>query len=114
VPDHQAGAWLPNLTVIARDAYGNHIRTYTDSVSLRLNVGGDVLSPLRISLADGYGTGVYQGVWRGSLRITRAGQGITVSAVDDIYGRSGVSNPFTVFPGAYACRWSPARRRPRR
>lgn len=102
VPDHQAGAWLPNLTVIARDAYGNHIRTYTDSVSLRLNVDGDVLTPLRISLADGYGTGVYQGVWRGSLRITRAGQGITVSAVDDIYNRSGVSNPFDVLPGAYA------------
>ena len=101
VPDHQAGAWLPNLTVIARDAYGNHIHNYTDSVSLRLNVGGDVLSPLRVSLADGYGTGVYQGVWRGSLRITRAGQGITVSAVDDIYGRSGASNPFDVLPGAY-------------
>ncbi|MDO9171348.1 MAG: FlgD immunoglobulin-like domain containing protein [bacterium] len=101
VPDHQAGAWLPNLTVIARDAYGNHIRTYTDSVSLSLNVGGDVLSPLRISLADGFGTGVYQGVWRGSLRITRADRGITVSAVDDVYGRSGVSNPFDVLPGAY-------------
>ncbi|MBK7701971.1 MAG: hypothetical protein IPI34_03285 [bacterium] len=102
VPDHQAGAWLPNLTVIARDAYGNHIRTFTDSVSLRLNVGGDVLAPLRVSLADGYGTGIYQGVWRGSMRITRAGQGITVSAVDDVYGRTGESNPFTVFPGAYA------------
>lgn len=102
VPDHQAGAWLPNLTVIARDAYGNHIRTFTDSVSLRLNVGGDVLTPLRVSLADGYGSGIYQGVWRGSMRITRAGQGITVSAVDDVYGRTGESAPFTVFPGAYA------------
>lgn len=101
VPDHQAGAWLPNLTVIARDAFGNHINAFNDSVSLSVNMAGDVLSPLRISLQDGYGSGTFEGVWRGSSRITRAGADVTIIATDDVYGRTGVSNAFTVFPGAY-------------
>ncbi|MBU1674270.1 hypothetical protein KKA85_00640, partial [bacterium] len=102
VPDHQAGAWLPNLTVIARDAFGNHIAAFHDSVSLSVDMDGDVLSPLRVSLQDGFGSGLVEGVWRGSSRITRAGVDVTISATDDIYGRTGASNTFTVFPGAYA------------
>jgi len=101
VPDHQAGAWLPNLTVIARDAFGNHIAAFNDSVTLSVNMSGDVLSPVRVSLMDGFGSGMVEGVWRGSTRITRAGVDVTLSASDDVYGRTGVSNTFTVFPGAY-------------
>jgi hypothetical protein len=101
IPDHQAGSWLPNLTVIARDAFGNHINAFNDSVSLSVSMAGDVLSPIRISLQDGFGSGSYEGVWRGSSRITRAGVDVTITATDDVYGRTGVSNIFTVFPGAY-------------
>ncbi len=101
IPDHQAGAWLPNLTVIARDAFGNHINAFNDSVSLSVNMDGDVLSPIRVSLQDGFGSGTYEGVWRGSSRITRAGLAVTITATDDVYGRTGVSNTFTVFPGVY-------------
>ncbi len=102
IPDIQAGAWLPNLTVIARDAYGNHIASYTDSVTLTVNMDGQVLEPIRISLADGYGSGSLQGVWRGQTRITRAGTGVRITATEDVYGRSGSSNAFTVFAGPYA------------
>ena len=101
VPDHQAGSWLPNLTVIARDAFGNHINAFNDSVSLAVNMDGDVLSPTRISLQDGFGSGTFEGVWRGNSRITRAGEDVTITATDDVYGRTGVSNTFTVFAGAY-------------
>lgn len=101
VPDHQAGSWLPNLTVIARDAFGNHINAFNDSVSLSVNMDGNVLTPLRVSLQDGYGVGGFEGVWRGSTRITRAGTDVTLTATDDVYGRTGVSNTFTVFPGVY-------------
>jgi len=102
VPDIQAGSWLPNVTVIARDAYGNHIASFTDSVTLSVNLDGQVLEPVRVSLADGYGSGGLQGVWRGSLRISRSDTAVVLTATEDIYGRSGDSNPFTVFPGAYA------------
>lgn len=101
VPDHQAGAWLPNLTVIARDAFGNHIQAFRDSVTLEVSMAGNVLTPTRVSLQDGYGSGSFEGVWRGSSRITRAGVDVTLTASDDVYGRTGVSNVFTVFPGAY-------------
>ncbi len=101
VPDHQAGAWLPNLTVIARDAFGNHIAAFHDSVTLSVDMAGDILSPIRVSLQDGFGSGMVEGVWRGSSRITRAGVDVTISAIDDVYGRTGASNLFTVFPGVY-------------
>lgn len=101
IPDHQAGTWIPNLTVIARDAFGNHIASYQDSVTLSLSAGGDVITPTRISMRDGFGAGLVWGVWRNQLRVTRAGTGLRVIATDDIYGRTGQSNAFTVFPGPY-------------
>ncbi len=101
VPNHQAGSWLPSVTVIARDAFGNHISAFQDSVTLSLSAGGDVLTPVRVSLRDGFGSGLVWGVWRNSMRITRAGTGMTLIATDDIYGRTGVSNPFDVFAGPY-------------
>lgn len=101
IPDHQAGTWIPNLTVIARDAFGNHISSYQDSVTLSLSVGGNVITPTRISMTDGFGAGLVWGVWRNQLRVTRAGTGLRVIATDDIYGRTGQSNVFDVFPGPY-------------
>ena len=101
IPNHQAGSWLPNMTVIARDAFGNHISSYLDSVTISLSAGGDVISPVRVSLQDGFGAGLVWGVWRNQMRITRAGVDLTVIATDDIYGRTGQSNLFTVFPGPY-------------
>lgn len=101
VPDHQAGSNLPDLTVVARDAFNNYIAGYVDSVSLSLSSGGTVLTPTRISLLDGFGTGSFDGVWRGMSRITYAGTDLMLTATDDVFGRTGNSNVFTVFPGAY-------------
>jgi len=101
IPDHQAGTWIPNLTVIARDAFGNHISSYQDSVTLSLSAGGNVITPTRICMTDGFGAGLVWGVWRNQLRVTRAGTGMRVIATDDIYGRTGQSNAFDVFPGPY-------------
>jgi len=101
IPDHQAGSWLPSVTVIARDAFGNHISAFQDSVTLSLNLGGDVLTPTRVSMRDGFGSGLVWGVWRNTIRATRAGSDVTLIATDDIYGRTGTSNTFDVFAGPY-------------
>ena len=102
IPDHQAGSPLADLTIVARDVYDNHISVYTDSVTLSMSCGGNVLTPSRVSLVDGYGVGSYEGAWRGVSRITRAGTDFTINVVDDVYGRTGVSNAFDVFTGPFA------------
>ncbi len=102
IPDHQAGSWLPNVTVIARDSFGNHIPAYTDSVTLLVSHGSDVMEPIRISMNDGFGSGGFTGAWRGPIRITRAGVDVHLEVREEIYGRNGVSNDFTVFAGPYS------------
>ncbi len=101
IPDHQAGSWLPGVTVIARDAFGNHIAAYQDSVTLSVSTGGDVLTPVRVSMLDGFGAGIVHGVWRNSIQVTRAAPVVNLIATDDIYGRTGTSNDFAVFAGPY-------------
>lgn len=101
IPDHQAGSWLPNVTVVARDVFGNHVTSFTDSVSLSVSHGTDVMAPLRISMADGFGSGSFEGVWRNQIRIARAGVDVHLEVREDVYGRTGISNDFTVFAGPY-------------
>lgn len=45
IPDHQAGSFLPNVTVIARDIFNNHVADYADSISLYVDHGNNVLTP---------------------------------------------------------------------
>ncbi len=101
IPDHQAGSSLPNVTIVARDIFNNHIADYADSVSLYVNHGTNVLTPVRVSLGDGFGTGTYHGVWRGSIRITRAGQNVRLFVREDLFAKTDSSNAFTVFAGTY-------------
>ena len=101
VPDHQAGSWLPNVTVIARDFFGNHITNYTDEISLSVSHGADIMTPVRIDMSDGFGSGSFVGVWRNQIQITRVGVDVHLEAREDVYGRTGSSNDFTVFAGPY-------------
>jgi len=101
IPDHQAGSYLPNVTVVARDQFNNHIDAYTDSVTISVSLGDGLLQPVRVSMADGFGAGDYQGVWRGPIRITRAGQDVRLFAREDVFASTDSSNTFDVFPGTY-------------
>ncbi len=103
IPDIVAGQVLNDLTVIARDQFGNHILTFTGFVTLSVNHGEGILSPVNIDMADnGTWTGTDQGVWRGSLQIFRSGDDVVLTVTDDAYLRTGVSDPFDVLPGAYS------------
>jgi hypothetical protein len=102
IPDHQAGSLLPNVTVIARDIFNNHVADYTDSISMFVDHGNNVLTPLRVSMADGFGSGTYQGAWRGSIQITKAGTDVRLFAREDLFAKTDSSNAFTVFAGPYA------------
>lgn len=101
VPDHQAGSFLPNVTIVARDEFNNHITGYTDSVTIYVDHGDNVLQPTRVSMGAGFGTGTYQGVWRGSIQITKAGQDVRLFAREEVFASTASSNPFDVFAGAY-------------
>ena len=101
IPDHQAGSFLPNVTIIARDVFNNHIADYTDSVTMYVSHGTNVLQPLRVSLGDGFGSGTYQGVWRGPIQITKAGNGVRLFVREEVFANTDSSNVFNVFPGTY-------------
>ncbi|MFO7655121.1 MAG: FlgD immunoglobulin-like domain containing protein [Candidatus Krumholzibacteriia bacterium] len=100
IPDHRAGSSLPNVTIVARDQFGNHIADYADEVTLWVNHGEGVLTPTSVDLGDGYGTGSYRGVWRGSIRITRTGQDVRLFVREETYAKTDSSNAFTVFADA--------------
>ncbi|MBT7311298.1 hypothetical protein HN843_06005, partial [bacterium] len=103
IPDLIAGGILSNVTVIARDVFGNHIASFADSISLLTSFGDEAINPSRISMASGFnGSGDEFGVWRGSISITRADTNISLLVEDDIYSRIGISNEFDVFAGTYA------------
>ena len=101
IPDHQAGSFLPNVTIVARDQFNNHIDAYTDSVTVSVSLGEGLVLPTRVSLGDGFGLGTYQGVWRGSLQISRAGQDVRLFAREDVFATTDSSNTFNVFAGTY-------------
>lgn len=103
LPDVVAGQPLNDLTIVARDQFGNHIPTYQGTALLTVSHGTDVLTPVSVSFADG-GTwpGSEHGVWRGSLQIFKAGADVVLTATESTYARTGQSNPFDVLPGAYS------------
>jgi len=100
IPDHRAGSQLPNVTIIARDVFGNHIADYTEDVTLWVSHGPGVLTPTSVSLADGFGAGNYQGAWRGPIQITRTGEDVRLFVREETYAKTDSSNAFTVFADA--------------
>ncbi len=100
IPDHQAGSSLPNVTVIARDIFGNHINDYAEDVALYVNHGSGILTPTAVSLADGMGSGGFQGAWRGPMQITRAGEDVRLFVREETYALTDSSNTFDVFADA--------------
>ena len=100
IPDHRAGSLLPNVTVIARDVFGNHINDYAANVTLYVSHGSGILTPVTINMGAGLGSGTYRGAWRGPIRITRTGTGVLLYVREDTYANSDSSNPFTVFAEA--------------
>jgi hypothetical protein len=76
-----------SVTVTAKDAYGNTITNYTGINTLSVSTG--TISP---TIAGVFSSGV----WTGSVTVTDAGSGVTVTATDGTH--SGTSNSFTVNP----------------
>ena len=103
IPAFVAGQILNDLTVVARDQFGNHIPNYGGNATLSIDLGEGILAPVTIAFNDG-GTwpGAELGVWRGGLQVFRAGTGILLTVTDEAYARTGVSNPFDVLHGAYS------------
>ncbi len=97
LPDHLAGSLLPNVTVVARDIFGNHVADYTDNVTLYVNLGSGVLNPVSADMSAGFGTGAYQGAWRGNIQITRTGTDVRLFVREDTYAHTDSSNTFNVF-----------------
>ncbi len=100
IPDFRAGSLLPNMTVVARDVFGNHVNDYTENVTLYVNHGSGILNPVSIDLGDGLGSGTYQGSWRGPIQITRTGTDIRLFVREDTYANTDSSNTFVVFAEA--------------
>jgi hypothetical protein len=97
IPDHRAGSLLPNVTIIARDIFDNHVADYTDNVTLYVNHGSGILNPVTVDMGDGFGSGNYQGAWRGNIQITRTGTDVRLFAREDTYAHTDSSNTFNVF-----------------
>jgi len=100
IPDFRAGSLLPNVTVVARDVFGNHVNDYAENVTLYVNHGSGILNPVSIDLGDGLGSGTYQGSWRGPIQITRTGTDIRLYVREDTYANTDSSNTFVVFAEA--------------
>jgi hypothetical protein len=100
IPDHRAGSSLPNVTIVARDVFGNHIAEYAETVTLWVSHGPGVLTPTQVDLGDGFGAGTYEGVWRGPIQITRTGVDVRLFAREETYAKTDSSNAFTVFADA--------------
>jgi len=100
IPDHRAGSLLPNVTVVARDVFGNHVGDYAENITLYVNHGSGILNPVSVDLGAGLGSGTYQGCWRGPIQITRTGTDVRLFAREDTYANTDSSNTFVVFAGA--------------
>jgi len=97
LPDHRAGSLLPNVTVVARDIFDNHVADYTDNVTLYVSHGSGILNPVSVDMGAGLGNGVYQGAWRGNIQITRTGTDVRLFVREDTYAHTDSSNTFNVF-----------------
>ncbi|MBD3222945.1 hypothetical protein GF314_17080 [bacterium] len=97
IPDHRAGSSLPNVTLIARDIFGNHINDYAEEVTLYVNHGTGILTPTVADLGDGMGSGTFQGAWRGPIQITRTGEDVRLFVREETYALTDSSNTFDVF-----------------
>jgi len=100
IPDHQAGSSLPNVTVIARDIFGNHINDYAEDVTLYVNHGTGILTPTTVDMGQGMGSGSFQGAWRGPIQISRAGTDVRLFVREETYALTDSSNAFDVFADA--------------
>ncbi len=100
LPDHRAGSLLPNVTLIARDVFGNHVADFTENVTLYVNHGTGILTPTNVDMALGLGSGSYQGAWRGNIQITRTGTDVRLFVREDTYAHTDSSNTFNVFAQA--------------
>ncbi len=100
LPDHRAGSLLPNVTLIARDVFGNHVADFTENVTLYVNHGTGVLTPTIADMSLGLGSGNYRGAWRGNIQITKAGVDYRLFVREDTYAHTDSSNTFTVFAQA--------------
>ncbi|MCP4548332.1 MAG: hypothetical protein GY835_17865 [bacterium] len=103
IPDIVAGQLLNDLTIVARDQFGNHIPDFDATAVFTANHGTGILTPTTCDFADG-GTwpGSEQGIWRGSVQIFRAGEDVTITITDDEYSRTGISNAFNISAASYA------------
>jgi FlgD Ig-like domain len=100
LPDHRAGSLLPNVTIIARDIFDNHVADYTENVTLYVSHGTGILNPLAADMGAGFGNGAYQGAWRGNIQITRTGTDVRFFVREDTYAHTDSSNTFNVFATA--------------
>lgn len=100
IPDHRAGSLLPNVTIIARDVFGNHAADFVDPVTLFVNHGSGVLTPTTVNMSDGLGSGSYHGAWRGNIQITCSGEDVRLYVREDTYAHTDSSNTFAVFAQA--------------
>ncbi|MCP4293296.1 MAG: hypothetical protein GY780_15840 [bacterium] len=100
LPDHRAGSLLPNVTIIARDVFGNHVADFAENVTLYVNHGTGILTPEVADMSLGLGSGTYQGAWRGNIQITRAGSDVRLFVREDTYAHTDSSNTFNVFAQA--------------
>ena len=96
IPDHRAGSSLPNVTIIARDIFGNHINDYAEEVNLFVSHGTGILTPTVADLGAGMG-GSFQGAWRGPIQITRTGIDVRLFVREETYALTDSSNTFDVF-----------------
>ena len=99
IPDHRAGSSLPNVTIIARDIFDNHIADYDEEVSLFVDHGTGILTPSTADLGAGMGGG-FQGAWRGPIQITRTGDDVRLFVREETYALTDSSNTFDVFADA--------------
>jgi hypothetical protein len=76
-----------SVTITAVDTLGNTFTSYTGTPTLTYSAGS--VSP---SSTTG---GFVNGVWTGSVTVTKAGSGVTLG-VNDGSSHSGISNPFSV------------------
>jgi len=82
------------VTITAEDAFGDTVLSYGSSVALSASTGSGTITPTSIGTS-----GWVNGVWTGSVTLTKAASDVALVA-NDGSGHTGVSNPFTVNPGA--------------
>lgn len=79
------------VSVFAKDQYGNTVTSYNGNGSLTYTAG--TITPTAT-------TDFTNGVWTGNIRVTKAGSNVTVRYADG--SLNGVSNAFTVTPNTLA------------